>query len=266
MDEPANGVTGYNNALAALGSERDFDDMFADWVCANYLDAPELDEGQYGYVNIDLPSFNAITKNTYPVPPTNGSVNRYATDYVKFIDGLPQRLWFDGTDYGTWRPRVMFRSGGVAHSVYDIPLDAADYGTLDLFDFGETIDEVILAMVKYSPGSFTSYQYGTEDIPAGLDDASPALAFRLLPGAPNPLRQDGVVRLELSRTQEVSVSVFDPSGRIVRELVRGTLHEGTQAIAWDGSDAQGRRVPAGVYFVRARGEGETSVIRWVRVE
>ncbi len=266
MAEAANSTAGYDNALADLGSPRNFSDMVADWVCANFLDDPSLDDGQYGYLTEDLPTFNSIMKNSYPVPPTNGSINRYAADYVRFIDGQPQRLWFDGTDYATWRPRVMMRNAGVAQSVHTIDLDGVDYGTFDLFDFGETTDEVILAVVKFTPGGVTSYQYGTEEIPAAVGDPLVSRPFALLPGMPNPLVSQGTVQLQVNREQNVTVRVIDPAGRQVRELSHGIQAEGTHALVWDGTDDSGRRLPAGVYFVRAEGEDGTSVSRWVRVE
>jgi len=34
---------------------------------------------------------------------------------------------------------------------------------------------------------------------------------------------------------------------------------------WDGKDGRGQRVPAGVYFIRLRTEGETLVRKIVRV-
>ena len=55
---PKNGIAGFNDALAKAGRTERFDDIFADWVIANYLDAPEADsEGRYGYPNIDLPEW-----------------------------------------------------------------------------------------------------------------------------------------------------------------------------------------------------------------
>jgi len=265
VHEPANSVTGYENVLDQIGSSMGFNDVYADWVVANYLDDTAFDHGQFGYIGATLPAFYAVVKNTYPVPPTNGSVYRYAADYVKFINGIPQRLRFDGNDAGVWRPRVLFKNGATTLDVVDMSLDAVDFGTVDLFDFGQDYDTVILVVAKTSPSSATSYQYGTEGIPAGVPDGLAASVLRLHAGEPNPMRAGGVIRLDLNRAQQVSVSVVDLSGRVVRNLGSGRYEAGVHPFRWDGRNEQGLDLPAGVYFVRARAEDGTAASRWLRV-
>jgi len=51
--EPANGIAGFEAILAQVepGGRR-FDDIFADWVVANYVDDPDLGHGRFGYVDL----------------------------------------------------------------------------------------------------------------------------------------------------------------------------------------------------------------------
>jgi len=59
VDEPANGVDGINNTLAFLGYAAEFDDIYHDWVLANYLDDTALNgdsSAKLGYVDLDIPS------------------------------------------------------------------------------------------------------------------------------------------------------------------------------------------------------------------
>ncbi len=49
-----------------------------------------------------------------------------------------------------------------------------------------------------------------------------------------------------------SVSVHDASGRVVRRLAVRSDAGGTGALSWDGRDAAGRKVPAGVYHCLLR--------------
>jgi hypothetical protein len=46
-------------------------------------------------------------------------------------------------------------------------------------------------------------------------------------------------------TRPLTVSIFSPAGRLIREL------ELNRTAAWDGTDADGNRLPAGVYLCRA---------------
>jgi hypothetical protein len=87
---------------------------------------------------------------------------------------------------------------------------------------------------------------GTVDAP----DRALATELRLEPAFPNP--SSGVTRLgfALPRATALSLVIFDPQGRRVRELARGVLPAGEHALRWDGRDESGRPVASGPYFVR----------------
>jgi len=61
------------------------------------------------------------------------------------------------------------------------------------------------------------------------------------------------------------VSVYDASGRLVRDVARGRYPAGYQAAIWDGRDERGRRVAAGVYFLKAAAAGEEHTMKLVVV-
>jgi len=59
IDEPANGIAGIENQLAAFGYGASFNDIYHDWTLANYLDDPSLpgnSDAQLGYDSLDIPS------------------------------------------------------------------------------------------------------------------------------------------------------------------------------------------------------------------
>jgi len=51
----------------------------------------------------------------------------------------------------------------------------------------------------------------------------------------------------------VSLVVYDLSGRVVRTLLDGPASPGSHAAVWDGKDGSGRAVASGVYYCRMRG-------------
>ncbi len=61
------------------------------------------------------------------------------------------------------------------------------------------------------------------------------------------------------------VSVYDVSGRRVRQLASGAYDAGLHTASWDGRDAAGRAVPSGIYFLRAAGAGGDTRIKLVVV-
>ena len=82
---------------------------------------------------------------------------------------------------------------------------------------------------------------------APLPDVGP----RLLGNAPNPFNPSTRIRFELpAGGANARVSIHDASGRLVRKLADGFLPGGSGDVAWDGRDADGQAVAAGVYVCR----------------
>jgi hypothetical protein len=87
--------------------------------------------------------------------------------------------------------------------------------------------------------------------PTGVADAVIATsALALSPAHPNPVPGTTWVDYALPARGAVSLSVYDVSGRLVRTLFSGVRESGTHRARWDGRDAHGAEVMAGVYFLR----------------
>ncbi|MEQ1833617.1 MAG: PA domain-containing protein, partial [Candidatus Eisenbacteria bacterium] len=98
----------------------------------------------------------------------------------------------------------------------------------------------------------------------GVPGAEPhELAFS---HAPNPARDGGVLRFRLPAPEHVELELFDVSGRRVAVLANGILEGGEHRIRWDGRDAAGQRVGAGVYQARLRAGHEARTVSVVRLD
>ena len=73
---------------------------------------------------------------------------------------------------------------------------------------------------------------------------------------PNPFNPETNVTFELARSGDVSLTIYDASGRQMRVLVSGQLSAGKHTARWDGRDAAGRAAPSGVYLLELRTDGE----------
>ena len=84
----ADGIAGFDEVLADRGLGVTFEDVFADWLMANYLDDPALGDGRYGYreLAIERPAVDA-TYNQYPVQPVTTTVHQYGADYIELQAG-----------------------------------------------------------------------------------------------------------------------------------------------------------------------------------
>jgi hypothetical protein len=77
--------------------------------------------------------------------------------------------------------------------------------------------------------------------------------MELGPNHPNPFQGMTTIPFEVdwgATPVAVRLSVHDASGRTVRVLRAGEVKSGRHAVPWDGRDARGALVPAGVYYFR----------------
>lgn len=91
---------------------------------------------------------------------------------------------------------------------------------------------------------------GVENTPA------PSLT-RLLRNYPNPFNPQTRIEFQLPRDAQVSLRVYDVSGRLVRTLVDGYLAGGRRTVDWDGRGDNGVTVASGTYFLRLEGAGQS---------
>jgi hypothetical protein len=95
------------------------------------------------------------------------------------------------------------------------------------------------------------------------DDASHQLGFRV---APNPSRQALTLRFQLRRATDVRLSIYDPQGRRIKQIVRERLMAGIHVRSWDGAAEDGSSVAPGMYFAKLESSAANSVLRFARVQ
>jgi hypothetical protein len=76
------------------------------------------------------------------------------------------------------------------------------------------------------------------------------------PAWPNPFRGETALSFSLPQPAAVELAVFDVAGRLVRRLAATQFGAGEQRLLWDGRNAEGEWVPAGVYLYRLDIDGE----------
>ena len=77
-----------------------------------------------------------------------------------------------------------------------------------------------------------------------------AIEPALFPCRPNPFTGRTAISYQFPKAGDVSLRVFDASGRMVRSLQSGFQKPGRYTAVWDGNDTRGRRVANGIYFYR----------------
>jgi FlgD Ig-like domain len=105
------------------------------------------------------------------------------------------------------------------------------------------------------PGATYRYQIGVVD---GDGEVFSPVAKVSLAGVsvalgqntPNPFNPSTTISFTLPSREQVTVSVYDANGRLVRTLLNESRDFGTHSVTWDGRDDAGSTVGSGVYFYR----------------
>jgi hypothetical protein len=79
-------------------------------------------------------------------------------------------------------------------------------------------------------------------------DQSPVTSYQLSQNYPNPFNPSTVISFQLPVVSEVSLSIFNMSGQLVKKLVAGEMNAGRHSFTWDATNARGERVASGVYL------------------
>ncbi|MCK5037286.1 MAG: T9SS type A sorting domain-containing protein, partial [Candidatus Sabulitectum sp.] len=135
-------------------------------------------------------------------------------------------------------------------------------GTNELLDSDYTdASGVANLTISSLPGS------GTVTITSTAHNRTPAFTYvnstgtentggaALIPGFfldhvyPNPVTANASINFSTSSAGNVSLEVYDISGRIISSIHSGTMEAGAHSFTWNGSDSDGGLIPSGLYFL-----------------
>jgi hypothetical protein len=74
--------------------------------------------------------------------------------------------------------------------------------------------------------------------------------YELAQNYPNPFNPSTTITFSLPNPSEVRLTIFDITGRIVKELVDKRCETGVHNISWDATDNYGMPVASGTYYYR----------------
>ena len=99
------------------------------------------------------------------------------------------------------------------------------------------------------------------------ETATTPSTFVLGANYPNPFNPATTIPLTVpAGAEEVDLTIYNVLGQPVRRVWAGSLAAGEHRLAWDGQDAQGQPVAAGVYLYRLQVGDQTRIRKMVKIE
>jgi flagellar hook assembly protein FlgD len=87
----------------------------------------------------------------------------------------------------------------------------------------------------------------------------------LASGNPAARATEAVLHFALPRAARARLDVYDVAGRLVATVFDGALPAGPGELRWNGHDAAGRSLGAGIYFYRLSADGERLTVRGIKL-
>lgn len=92
-------------------------------------------------------------------------------------------------------------------------------------------------------------QETTTSVDPDNEETYTAGSFRLMQNYPNPFNPNTTIQYKLPRPAYMKLTVYDLSGKIVRQLDAGARSAGYHTVMWNGCNESGNPVASGVYFL-----------------
>jgi len=92
--ETANGAQGVENALIDEEIPLTFNELYLNWITALTIDAPEIGEGLYGFVNLDIQIKHELKISDLPAE-SNNQLHRYYGIHVTEITAGSDNIFFE---------------------------------------------------------------------------------------------------------------------------------------------------------------------------
>ncbi|MEO0226888.1 MAG: M14 family zinc carboxypeptidase [candidate division WOR-3 bacterium] len=219
---------------------------------------------------------NVLLRHTYQLSNDYGTLTGTPVVYHDLSTTYPRSLWGDVV----WRKASAGDSIGIQVEYYNgsswqlipnsvlpgnsggfftnLAVDTVKLTNVDTVVYNTLRLKALFYRVTKSPNNpaLLDWEVGNLSSYIGVADVSSATPYALcFTVFPNPFRDRLDIRYRVPDTGDVgqgfSLAIYDVSGRVVRSFnLESSIQNQVSSVVWDGTDDSGRRLPAGVYFVR----------------
>jgi len=175
------------------------------------------------------------------------------------VTGTDLRLILAVTE---WRNRCPYPIGAHDHIFRDFVPDPAGYSFVmadgDSLHFEWAyfvdpeykLDRIVTNIFIQKYANKAIHQAFQEYLPdySGVDVAERDLPIAVDPNYPNPFSTTTSITYHMNRSENVRLSVYTPTGRLVTHIVDGNVGPGSHSVTWDGRDRFGNEMASGVFY------------------
>ena len=150
---------------------------------------------------------------------------------------------------------------------YPLPGEGSQVLTGDVTGDGDT-DLIVLGTSPASDhgGVFVLVNQGTPATAVAAETGTPT-TFTLGANYPNPFNPATTIPLAVpAGAKNVDLTIYNILGQPIHQVWTGPLSAGEHRLTWDGRDAQGRPIAAGVYVYRLQVDDQTHARKMVKLE
>jgi hypothetical protein len=215
-----------------------------DNVVIELFDSDAVRRGRVTFETVASSGGTRLTTPYSPPVPLNGFYVTDPNDPTIYFDIVTTAEY-----QGNVEVCIYYSDGGVPGPESELRLVHYDGSAwVDVTTSLDTATNTVCGVVS-SLSPFVIAVLGTTSV----GDGSSPVSFALHASVPNPFNPTTTIRYDVpSGGADVSISIFDVAGRLVRELVNEHRSTGTWSVQWNGDDDRGQRVASGVYFYRMR--------------
>lgn len=156
-----------------------------------------------------------------------------------------QYALYRGTSSGVTPDPILFLSSALDTTYVDSGADPAN-----------AYYYVVTAVDVHENESGPSNEASVTGTATGIEDRTPALTeLQVRPNVPNPFGASTEFAVGVPTASDLTVEVYDVTGRRVARRVYPSVSAGWQRLEFDGRGDRGRLLPSGVYFYRVTAAG-----------
>ncbi|MGD9898787.1 MAG: T9SS type A sorting domain-containing protein [Calditrichaceae bacterium] len=177
------------------------------------------------------------------------SVNSTNKTTASSIEGATIYLKKSGTI--EWTNAAYVKADGS----FDLPVES--YGIYDLKLTSQNYQDVTKNNIEINEqtGNSVKVDFNLQVTSVGDNPLQGVIRTSVLHNAyPNPFNPSTTIRIDMVKTERVTLTVYNILGQKVRLLYSGILENGTRNFVWDGRDDSSKLVSSGLYFYQFKSD------------